>query len=70
MKIEQGRFHNYVASVDVQLSVNGDRVEVRFAGQERGSRGVQLTASDARLVAYALLAEAERVRLHQLAKSN
>jgi hypothetical protein len=60
MKIVEGSFHSYRAPVDVGPSVIKGKIELRFAGKGRGSRGVELTASDARILAFALLAEAER----------
>jgi hypothetical protein len=67
MKVVNGRFGTfglYVAAVSVETTRTGD-IELRLAGKGKGSRGVRLTASDARVLAYALLSEAERALQRQ-----
>lgn len=60
-KVVIGRFHSYVDGIYVGPSVIDGDVELRFGDGGRGSRTARLTSAEARVLAYALLAEAEKV---------
>ena len=61
MKILDGHFHGHIDQICVQpcKAINGE-IELRFGDGGKGSRTARLTPGDARILAYALLAEAER----------